>query len=375
MNAVVPAGRAPATKARATTDREPIEPITKPTEKGEKGAWGVTEWLYATVPLSPAATGGWLAAVLVASFLASEFALGRHLALREAVDPMAELAQVRIAVVHCLLAAYLPTAYVSLLRAHRRTLVQLRGVLECSEVQFAVLCGAVGRFGSVARVLAGLAGVGLLVWLTRITTPAEFDPWNFGAMEPEVRWHRVLGVWLGGWAGLFLVAELIESRRLARLATRLARFDLLDLRPLKPLTRQALTGALLAAGGFGIALLILADTGSWDVVLGWWVTAMAVIGMLLVVSLFPLSRRIREEKRVELDACREGLIRERAKLRGAGEGSRIAEFLAYREIVAGISAWPIDGSTLVRTSLYLLIPLGSWAGGAIVERAIDWLLG
>jgi hypothetical protein len=40
-----------------------------------------------------------------------------------------------------------------------------------------------------------------------------------------------------------------------------------------------------------------------------------------------------------------------------------------------VSAWPADSATFVRFSLYLLIPLGSWAGGAIVERFVDSLLG
>ena len=40
-----------------------------------------------------------------------------------------------------------------------------------------------------------------------------------------------------------------------------------------------------------------------------------------------------------------------------------------------MSAWPADSATFGRFSLYLLIPLGSWAGGAIVERFVDSLLG
>ena len=37
--------------------------------------------------------------------------------------------------------------------------------------------------------------------------------------------------------------------------------------------------------------------------------------------------------------------------------------------------WPFDASTLARFGLYLLIPLGSWAGGALVERLINAILG
>jgi hypothetical protein len=103
---------------------------------------------------------------------------------------------------------------------------------------------------------------------------------------------------------------------------------------------------------------------------------MTLIMIGLLASLLPLHHLIRDAKRSELDWCRDALIRERTKLRERGaERSRIDEIVAYRDVVQGVSTWPGDSSTFVRFSLYLLIPLGSWAGGAIVERFIDSLLG
>ncbi len=32
--------------------------------------------------------------------------------------------------------------------------------------------------------------------------------------------------------------------------------------------------------------------------------------------------------------------------------------------------WPFDTSTFLRFALYLLIPMGSWFGGAVVERLL-----
>ena len=166
---------------------------------------GWTERAYASVPLSPAVVGAAIAGVLVLAFGVSEFALGRHLLLRDLEDPSRLLTAARITAVNCLLAAYLPTAYIYLLRGYRGTLGQMRS---------------------------------------------------------------------------------------------------------------------------------------------------------------------------ELDWCRDALIRERTKLReGGAERSRIEEIVAYRNVVEGVSTWPADSSTFVRILLYLLIPLGSWAGGAIVERFVDSVLG
>jgi len=339
---------------------------------------GWTERVYASVPLSPAVVGVAIAGVLVLAFGVSEVAFGRHLLLRDVEYPFAALllSEARIAVVHCLLAVYLPTAYVYLLQSYRSTLGQLRGDLDCSDSEVADLRARIGRYGPVALGLAGLVGVGVVLLITRGTTPAHVNPWDWSAQLQETRWHRVLTPWIGWWAAIFLLAGAVESLRLRRLATRVPRIDLLDLRSLWPFTRQALLNALLTAGLVAIGLLILVDTGFWDTVLTYWIVMSAAITLLLVLSLLPLHRLIRDAKRRELDWCRDALIRERTTLReGGAELSRIEEVVAYRGVVEGVSAWPADSSTLVRFSLYLLIPLGSWAGGAVVERFVDSLLG
>jgi len=336
---------------------------------------GWTERAYASVPFSPALVGAVLAGLLVLAFAVSEVALGRHHLLSDDENPGA-LSLARVAVVNCLTAGYLPTAYCYLLRGYRRTLGQLQGQLDCSEAELADLRRQVGHYSPIAFALAVLTGIGIVVAMTYATTPAPVDPWSWSALPQEVRWHRVLGLWNGPWVGVLFVAGAVEGRRLARLAKRVSRVDLLDLRPLRPFTHQALLNALLVAGLVGIGLLTVVESGFWDVVVGYWIVSVVGIAIGLTFALAPLHGRIRDAKRSELDWCRNALIQERAKLRERGAGSsRIEEIVAYRGVVEGVSAWPADTSTLVRFSLYLLIPLGSWAGGAIVERLIDSLLG
>jgi hypothetical protein len=336
---------------------------------------GWIERAYASVPLSPAAIGAAFAAVLVLAFGVTEFAQGRLLALRDVADAGALGSLVRIAVVNCLIAAYLPSAYVILVRGYRETLDQLRGALDCSDEEMAHLRERIGHYGLVAVGLAGLSGLVFGLGITRVTTPSGVDPWLWSALPQEVRWHRVLGLWHGPWAGIFVLALTVEGRRLAALTTRCSRVDLLDLRPLRPFTRQALQNALLLAGAAGIGLLSFVWSGFWDVVLGWWIASVTVIALGLLAALLPLHRLIRDAKRTQLDWCRDALIRERTKLQAGDAGSRIDQIVAYRGVVEDVSAWPFDTSTFVRLLLYLFIPLGSWAGGAIVERLIDSLLG
>ena len=46
----------------------------------------------------------------------------------------------------------------------------------------------------------------------------------------------------------------------------------------------------------------------------------------------------------------------------------LADLVAYRGLVDAAREWPFDASTVRRFGLYMLIPLGSWLGGALVER-------
>ena len=69
----------------------------------------------------------------------------------------------------------------------------------------------------------------------------------------------------------------------------------------------------------------------------------------------------------------------RDTLRGSGLASRgqepsLADLVAYRSLVESAREWPFDASTFLRFALYLTIPLGSWLGGAVAERALDAVL-
>ena len=54
--------------------------------------------------------------------------------------------------------------------------------------------------------------------------------------------------------------------------------------------------------------------------------------------------------------------------------SRLTDLLAYQERVEATREWPFDSSTLFRFGLYLLIPVATMVGGALVERVVDMVL-
>ena len=88
-----------------------------------------------------------------------------------------------------------------------------------------------------------------------------------------------------------------------------------------------------------------------------------------------IRKKIQAAKKNELDWCGRALTIARDVLKsGTGEQRSFAEIMAYRTTIENIRNWPFDNPTLVRFSLYLFIPLGSWLGGAFVERGLDLFL-
>ena len=58
----------------------------------------------------------------------------------------------------------------------------------------------------------------------------------------------------------------------------------------------------------------------------------------------------------------------------ASTQGRLTDLLAYKTQVESTREWPFNSSTLLRFGLYLLIPVASMVGGALMERVVDLVL-
>ena len=82
---------------------------------------------------------------------------------------------------------------------------------------------------------------------------------------------------------------------------------------------------------------------------------------------------IRDAKCAELErlGSRVRQARDAALNDDAGALGRLTDLLAYQDRVKSTPEWPFDSSTLLRFGLYLLIPVASMVGGALVERVVN----
>jgi hypothetical protein len=104
-----------------------------------------------------------------------------------------------------------------------------------------------------------------------------------------------------------------------------------------------------------------------------WNSVLAVVVFALPVR--GLRRQIQARKAEELARVREEVrldrdLVARRESDSAEAGARLPGLLAYAKQIESVREWPFDAPTLTRFFLYVAIPIGSWVGGALVERLL-----
>ena len=333
--------------------------------------------LFDRVPASPLAVGAALGLALVATFLlldlwdrnlrtllSGEVAPWRHVEVRSAF------------IIASLVAGVLVThryEQAGTRRDLRALLPALRRVELADDGGDADAVGAPDR--SRLRAVGALGAAGI----TAIVPMLYLDPTRFLRVEtyamPSVLFDLAVGAALGWATSRTLYASVCQDRAFARLAGRVREIDLLDLSPLRPFARRGLRRALRWLLLATIASMAFIDAGYAEapalVLVG--IVAFAMLSFLLPV--LGIHARIRAEKLDSLAALRQQIRAERATLdAGSARGGRLADLLAYEARIAAAREWPIDATTLLRFAVFLLLPLGSWLGSAVVGHAVEQLL-
>jgi hypothetical protein len=260
-----------------------------------------------------------------------------------------------------------------------RDLEALRAVLEGGEAAYSALRQQLTRFDR-RRVW-----IGCLLGIAFFSVVAELA---------VSRWSRLLArdwslqatcIVLTGFLAFAILGRatvyFIETARLyARIGERGVNVDLLDLTPISPLTQHGLRIVLLmtlwCALSTVVWLLALSPPGSGVfVALLIFVCLLTLAGAAFLLPVRGLRRQIRARKTEELARVREKIRRDRELAEGLGiesaeAGARIPGLLAYKHEIESVREWPFDAPTLTRFFLYVAIPLGSWVGGALVERLL-----
>jgi hypothetical protein len=265
-----------------------------------------------------------------------------------------------------------------LLRGARRDLRELAPALEISREVLEAEQRAVTAFPTRA-----LAVVSLLGALAGVAISLDPDNWLGGRPslgDPLLLWVLARQMLLFALFAQTAYVDLALAHRLSRIGERFARVDLLDLAPLGAFARSGLRSVALWMLGTALAaLFLLLPFSSLPTLL---ILAL-IFAVALVALLLPslgVHRRLVASKRRELARARDAIRAESEALlaaratSGPGPG-RVADLLAWEARLDDAPTWPFDASTLVRFALYVTLGLGSWLGGAAVERLLEFALG
>jgi hypothetical protein len=280
-----------------------------------------------------------------------------------------------VATIHILLIGYNASAYAYLLMTARKTTQELSPVAGHNP-QWQMIVERAGKYPAWVLPLVGAASYLVFgVVATNVTTTAGDNPWDWQSWNYDIWWHRATTVLFVWWLGCLCHVMVVESARLSHLSEDIEPVDLLDLGPYQPLIRQGLTNALLVIGVVSIMSLFLVESRYGPALLGFWIMFAVLAWTGLMLPLRGIRRKIRTAKEQQLAWCQQTLKIARDELQsGSGGRQSISEIMAYRSMIENTRNWPFDNPTLVRFSLYIMIPLGSWMGGAIVERGLDIFL-
>jgi hypothetical protein len=340
--------------------------------------WRGTDWTlrpFAATSRSPL----WIALALSAAWVAASLVvLGLALALgfpREQV--FTADSAFGSALVTAALFGYMPAALAYLHRGVGRDLAELRPCLAGPDADVdalaAELCSPRGL--CLAGALGAVVGVAI----------ALFDPVleqayrGASRLDPRFLWFvagNAILIFLG--ARLF-ATELHMTRAYARLGGRVA-VDLLDLRPLAAFGRKGQRSVVLwaALSSLFSGYWLLGSAGETNLVFA--LLLLAVVSTAFLAPALGLRSNLRAVKSAELVRVRERLRLERERLLAPqpprdSAPSRAGELIAWLRLVERVPEWPFDTPALLRALLFTALGIGSWLGGALVERALDALLG
>lgn len=296
------------------------------------------------------------------------------------VPQLVDDARPRTTLVTILLVAFVWGASGHATRSFQRDLrllmPQLRGTPEERDRIFERLDFESGLEPRIAGALGAMLGM-LIIRDLETNAPAMFS-------IQALNHHVVMGIALNGWLFWLMGRQAFLSvrgnRLISALRPMLPSVDLLDPRFSAPFSKHGLRVAFLWLGGSSIASLIYIDQNQ-D-----WLTAIVILGTVsLGVSslLFPVRGareqiiRAKEQElarvRDSIRSCREELLDDKLEVTGAA-AQRIPGLLAYEARIESVREWPLDVPTVVRFGLLLLLAVGSWLGGAVVELLLDYLV-
>ncbi len=318
--------------------------------------------LFATAPIPPA---------LWALFTFGAWAFGSALYCAVLNLPFwTNFAEIDLLQISILSIAPLATLYA--LRGAERDLDDLRPLMRGDASAAVPDSGRIFLLGR--RTLAGIGAAGVAIALVLLFTPGSWQDGKPAVEHPNFAWAALRTSVLGWLVGRSVGIELAIAWGFAKLGEHGVDVDWLDQRPLAPFARKGLRSVFLLLLYSVLFSLFLLEPWGRVVAIPLLVLfpALCVAALLLPVS--GVHRRLVASKQAELTRVDAALRSEAQASLAAGArapaDARLSNLVAYRGLLDAAGTWPFDLAIWLRFFLYVSLGLGSWLGGALVERLL-----
>lgn len=177
-----------------------------------------------------------------------------------------------------------------------------------------------------------------------------------------------------------VISMLVQQAVLfARLGARHVRVTVLNTRKLIPFARVSISASLAILGALALFPLIGLESGlNLMESLPGAVATLVPLLAIFIVPVLPIHRRLAAIKEEQLHGVNERIESHLQAEHSACPEDHVLEalepLLGYRREITRASTWPFDSSNVTRLLFYMIIPPLTWAGAALIENLVDWLL-
>jgi hypothetical protein len=270
--------------------------------------------------------------------------------------------------------AYAPTATAFLRRGRLRDLRELQHVLRCDEAGFGRLEAETVSVPPRRLAASGLTGALLLGAMPLL------DPnfWPGGPpeslLDPMMLFFVMRSAATGWLFGHAITTDVTGVVALRRIGAESLRVDLLEPGASAPFARAGLRSAfvwVLASSLISLFWLGPAPASANAAIVG---SILLAVSVGFFFTIYGAHQSLVAAKRKALEALNEQIREVGSRLlegRGADASPALADLIAFHGFVERVREWPIGAPTLVRGGLIAALALGSWLGGAVVERLLE----
>lgn len=272
--------------------------------------------------------------------------------------------------VNAALTGYVPAALAYSRRGVLRDLDDLRPRLRLDDAGFAALrramTGPGGPLALALSILGLVCGVGLVLVDPSVAAGATPSLSNPAFIWAVVR--SVIFLWL---VACLIATDFGTTRAYNRVGREGVAVDLLDVGGLSAFARRGQRSALIWVLFLTLfSLFWIGDNASRNNVY-LLVLALTMATLAFAWPLIGVHQNILAVKREELERVRDAIRAERSGAFTADASPRLANLVAWYQLIEGAREWPVDAGNLLRVLAYLVLGLGSWLGGALVERILN----